>query len=118
MSNEKNCPSILKEFKCALFEGHLERHIDPTGFHTWSLGLGTESESKPEFKCNIGAEINRIHAYRQDKNDKFYAENDEACGWGVFGSESGFCYHLPGSESEAKELAREMNQGPDGASGT
>lgn len=59
----------------------------------------------------MGKQMNRTGALKMDRKVKgsFYAEEDSDFGWGVFGSESGFCYHL-GSKAEAEEVAAEMER--------
>ena len=53
-------------------------------------------------------EHNARTAFEIDKN--FYAEFDNEFGqWGVFGDETGFCYSLTSSQSEADDKAAALN---------
>lgn len=49
-------------------------------------------------------------ALEQDKKGEFYADpaydGDESGDWGVFGTESGFCYSTWSSKEEAEQAAR------------
>ena len=55
--------------------------------------------------------MNRLQAIEKDKKGNFYEEFDDDSGmWGVFGTESGFCYKTCGSEHEAKHVAEQMEK--------
>lgn len=56
--------------------------------------------------------MNRQEAYIIDsKTGEFYAEWDDASGgYGVFGTETGFCYTLRSDMEQAKGAAEAMNR--------
>ena len=57
--------------------------------------------------------MNGTEATQMDKGGEFYAE--ETCGmWGVFGTESGFCYATYMDEQEATERADLKNHAAKG----
>lgn len=59
--------------------------------------------------------MNRTEAIQKDRNGTFYADYDpDSDCWGVFGSESGFCYHLFANSGDADEHAEHMNRNPVG----
>lgn len=57
----------------------------------------------------MSKQMNRTDALKMDRGVGFYAEADDEFGWGVFGSQSGFCYHL-GCKAEAEQVAAEMER--------
>jgi hypothetical protein len=60
--------------------------------------------------------VNRTEAYRKDRKGDFYVDMDEKTGaWGVFGSETGFCY---ATFSDLKEAERYVNNLTDGKVGS
>lgn len=55
--------------------------------------------------------MTRDEAIQRDRNGgTFYVDDDlDSGGWGIFGSESGFCYELCADYDRAHELAAQMN---------
>ena len=55
--------------------------------------------------------MTRLDALKLDNNGSFYTDYDEdsAC-YGVFGTESGFCYALETEDNIAEEIANKMNE--------
>jgi len=55
--------------------------------------------------------MTKTKALRLDKKGSFYADLDEESDcYGVFGSESTFCYELVADKQTAKDLADKMNK--------
>jgi hypothetical protein len=60
------------------------------------------------------SKMNRTAALLLDRKGGFYADESEETGdYGVFGTESGFCYFLYGSRQEAKDTANTMSMAND-----
>jgi hypothetical protein len=56
--------------------------------------------------------VNRTEAYQKDRIGDFYVDDDEVTGcWGVFGSETGFCYGTFVDTPEAYKLANNLTDG-------
>lgn len=56
--------------------------------------------------------MTRSEAYRKDRKGDFYVdEDDKTNGWGVFGSETGFCYGTFSDTSDAYRLANDLTDG-------
>ena len=50
--------------------------------------------------------MTRTQAERIDQGSKFVDYEEETNSWGVFGTESGFCYSVHTSKDEAERAAR------------
>jgi len=56
--------------------------------------------------------MSRTEAYRKDRKGDFYVDDDEKSGsWGVFGSETGFCYGTFADTADAYRYCNDLTDG-------
>ncbi len=83
---------------------------------TWTTiclnrGILEKSLAARNFVCDEYSVGSVVHWIMTTVKQEFYADFDEDSGfWGVFGSESSFCYSTWCSEDGAEKAANQMNQ--------